>query len=198
VHRLELGILQCETPDAWLEKALATQDVLLIDHAHCEKKAALTALSLISRYEKHVELVQFMSRLAREELRHFEQVLRLMTRRNIQFINITAARYAAGLIKHACTHEPVKLVDLLLIGAFVEARSCERFSRLVPHLDEELSRFYAGLLAAEARHHQGYLKFAEHFAQKDLTDRIAFFGEIEKELILSPDPLFRFHSGAPA
>ena len=195
---MELNILQCETPDAWLEQALKTQDVLLIDHAHCEKKAALTALSLISRYEKHVDLVQFMSRLAREELRHFEQVLKIIAQRNIQFINFTAARYAAGLIKHARTHEPVKLVDLLIIGAFVEARSCERFSRLVPHLDEELSRFYAGLLAAEARNYQGYLKFAKHFAQEDLTKRIAFFGEIERELILSPDPQFRFHSGIPA
>jgi tRNA-(ms[2]io[6]A)-hydroxylase len=190
-------ILKCATPDSWVQKAILEQDLLLLDHAHCEKKAAATALTLIGRYPQNTDLVEKLSRLAREELRHFEQVLRFLKKRNVDFVNITASRYASGLFKHARTHEPVKLIDSLIIGAFVEARSCERFGVIAPHLPDELSKFYLGLLASEARHYEQYLNFAHKFSDKDITDRLEFFGNIEAELISSPDPQFRFHSGAP-
>lgn len=188
-------ILACATPNVWIEKALQHSEILLIDHAHCEKKAASTALALIYRYPEHYELVSCLSRLAREELRHFEQVLKIMRQRNITFQHLAPARYAQGLLKHARTHEPVKLIDTLLIAAFVEARSCERFAALIPHLDAELAKFYQGLLASEARHYQHYIEFAERFAQQNLQAQIDKFTEIERQLIESPDEQFRFHSG---
>ena len=99
------------------------------------------------------------------------------------------------MLQHARAHEPARLIDTLLIAAFVEARSCERFSTLVPHLDAELAKFYAGLLASEARHNQHYIDFAYGFATEDLQPRIDLFAKVECELIESPDELFRFHSG---
>jgi tRNA-(ms[2]io[6]A)-hydroxylase len=188
-------ILHCKTPDLWIQKALHSLDILLIDHAHCEKKAALTAMSIIARYDEHPDLMQQMSKLAREELRHFEQVLSLLKKRSIPFSNIPAARYAQGLFKHARNHEPAKLIDTMIIGAFVEARSCERFSALIPHLDKELSEFYSTLLASEARHYELYLNFAKQFSIDDISERLLFFGEVEKTLIETADELFRFHSG---
>jgi tRNA-(ms[2]io[6]A)-hydroxylase len=154
--------LGCRTPDAWVQAALADQDTLLIDHKNCEFKAASTALSLIAKYYSHVDLINMMSRLAREELVHHEQVMRLMKKRKVELRQLNAGRYASGLRKVVRTHEPVKLVDTLVVGAFIEARSCERFEALVPHLDEELGKFYFGLLKSEARHFQGYLKLARH------------------------------------
>lgn len=192
-----LSILKCPTPDAWVKKAIQEQDLLLLDHAHCEKKAAATALTMIARYPEHMELLEKLSRLAREELRHFEQVLRFLKKRGLPYVNITASRYASGLFKHARTHEPVKLIDSLIIGAFVEARSCERFSAIAPHLPDELNKFYSGLLASEARHYEQYIHFAHHLSTTDITERIEFFGHIEADLISSPDPQFRFHSGVP-
>ena len=188
-------ILTCVTPDAWIERALQQPEILLIDHAHCEKKAASTALALIYRYPQHHQLVVQLSHLAREELCHFEQVLKIMRQRNITFQHLAPARYAQGLLRHARTHEPAKLIDTLLIAAFVEARSCERFAVLVPHLDAELAKFYQGLLASEARHYQHYIEFAERFAQKNLQAQIDKFTEIERQLIEFPDEQFRFHSG---
>ncbi len=139
-------------PDAWVQAALADQETLLIDHKNCEFKAASTALSLIAKYHSHVDLINLMSRLAREELVHHEQVMRLMKKRKIGLRQLSAGRYASGLRKVVRSHEPVKLVDTLVVGAFIEARSCERFEALVPHLDEELGKFYFGLLKSEARH----------------------------------------------
>lgn len=189
--------LLCPTPAAWLEQALMQQDILLLDHAHCEKKAASTALSLIYRYPQHEDLLQKLSRLAREELRHFEKVLQIIKRRKLQFDHLVPARYAAGLHQHARTHEPAKLVDTLIIGAFIEARSCERFAVIAPFLDEELKLFYNSLLQAEARHFMDYLALAEKYSPTDIAERVTFFAAIEAELITSHDPQFRFHSGVP-
>lgn len=195
---IDFPILNCNTPLAWCEAALANLDVLLLDHAHCEKKAASTALSLIYRYPNQLDLIERMSKLAREELRHFEQVLKIMRQRDVLFTHLSPSRYAHGLLQHARTHEPEKLIDTLIIGAFVEARSCERFSALVPLLDDELAKFYAGLLASEARHYQHYINFAKQLAAEDISERINFFSVIEGDLILEPDPQFRFHSGTPS
>ena len=116
--------LPCESPKAWLDWALENQTLLLNDHAHCEKKAASTAMSLMYRYVDRDNLLHKMSRLAREELLHFEQVHKLMRKRGVAYEHLTASRYADGLRKHIRTHEPARLVDTLIIGAFVEARSC--------------------------------------------------------------------------
>jgi tRNA-(ms[2]io[6]A)-hydroxylase len=155
------AFLPCATPDRWIENALENQSLMLIDHANCEKKAASTALSLINRYTENFDLLNKMSRLAREEMRHFEQVIALMKRRKISYEHVSASRYAAGLRDLARRDDPGKLVDVLIIGAFIEARSCERFAMLAPHLDAELEKFYLSLLKSEARHYQDYLKLAK-------------------------------------
>ena len=190
------AFLPCATPDKWLENALDNQTLMLIDHANCEKKAASTALNLIYRYTDNFELLNKMSRLAREEMRHFEQVIAIMKRRNIAYQHISASRYAAGMRELARSNDPGKLVDMLVIGAFIEARSCERFARLAPYLDDELKAFYTSLLKSEGRHYQDYLKLAKKAAgDQGIDDRIALFAECEQRLIEQPDTEFRFHSG---
>lgn len=191
--------LGCRTPDAWVAAALADQETLLIDHKNNEFKAASTAMALMAKYATHLDLINFMSRLAREELVHHEQVLRIMKRRKIDLKPVSASRYASGLRKLVRNHEPQKLVDTLVVGAFIEARSCERFEALVPHLDEELGKFYGGLLKSESRHYQGYLKLAYQFGEaRDVDRTIEKVRVAERGLIESPDEEFRFHSGVPA
>lgn len=188
--------LLCETPDAWVQSALQHPELMLIDHANCEKKAAGTALNLMYRYVDNFELLNKMSRLAREELRHFEQVIGIMEARGISYQQITPSRYAAELRKPVRTFEPARLVDTLVVGAIIEARSCERFAKLAPHLDEELERFYTSLLKSEARHYQDYLTLAQEAAgDTPIDDRITLFLERDKGLVESSDEEFRFHSG---
>ena len=143
------------------------------------------------------DLMSKMVRLIKEEFHHFEQVLQIMTARGIDYSNIRAGRYAKQLIFHMRTHEPLTLIDKLIIGAFIEARSCERFAKLAPHLDDELAKFYTSLLRSEARHFQDYLALAEDIAGEDISERIDYFREKEMELILTEDSEFRFHSGLP-
>jgi tRNA-(ms[2]io[6]A)-hydroxylase len=196
--------LGCRTPQAWVDKALQEQDLLLIDHAHCEKKAASTAMQLMFRHPTRADLLTKMSRLAKEELIHFEQVCRIMRERGIVYDHLDACRYVGGLRQLVRTHEPAKLMDTLIIGAFVEARSCERFELLIPHLDEPLAKFYASLLKSEARHYQDYLSLAKNVALEtgdkglhEYEQRIALVRDLEVELICAEDPMFRFHSGVP-
>lgn len=193
-----LAFLPCATPQAWVEAALDNQTLLLIDHAQCEKKAASTAMSLMYRYVDRPLLLTKMSQLAREELLHFEQVIKLMEARGIAYRHISASRYAEGLRGAIRRDDPARLVDILIVGAFIEARSCERFARLIPHLDDELAKFYRTLVKSEGRHYEDYLMLARHFAPGPLDERIAFFAERERELIEAPDDIFRFHSGLPA
>jgi len=190
--------LGCETPNAWVQAALSDQEVMLIDHANCEKKAAKTALNLMFKYIDRDELLQKMSRLAREELRHFEQVTAIMKRRGIHYRQVSASRYAAGLMTYVSSNEPDRLVDILIIGAFIECRSCERFAKIAPFLDAELQKFYISLLRSESRHFTDYLTLAEKAAGGSIEGRIAFFREKERALIESEDTEFRFHSGVPA
>lgn len=193
------AFLGCATPNAWIETARDAEQlpVLLIDHAHCEKKAASTAMTLMFRYVDRSDLLNKMSRLAREELIHFEQCLALMEARDIQYGHMSPARYASGLRAEVRTSEPGRLVDVLIVGAFIEARSCERFAALAPFLDDELARFYRSLLKSEGRHYQDYLSLAREYAGEPLDARIEHFRQVEKRLIESPDPEFRFHSGVP-
>jgi tRNA-(ms[2]io[6]A)-hydroxylase len=189
------GFLGCETPERWVENALQNQSVMLIDHAQCEKKAAMTALNMIHRYPDDLELLNKMSRLAREELRHFEQVLRFIKKRKLTFTHMTAARYATGMRSYVRKTDPGRIIDLLIIGAFIEARSCERFAKIAPLLDEDLKGFYLSLLKSEARHYQDYLKLASNYAKDNFSERVEFFRRKEVELIEAPDTEFRFHSG---
>ena len=189
--------LLCPTPQAWLEQAVQELDVLLIDHANCEKKAAATAINLMFRYTEHTDLQNRMSRLAREELRHFEQVLALLKKRNIPYRPLSASGYAARMRAAVRTHEPERMIDTLVVGAFIEARSCERFEALAPLLDEELKRFYLSLLKSEARHFQDYLTLAMEAAGYDVADRIAVFAEADRGAVECVDDELRFHSGVP-
>ncbi len=191
--------LLCRTPEAWIQQALQHPEILLIDHANCEKKAASTALNLMYRYIDNFDLLNKMSRLAREELRHFEQVLAIMQRRKIPYRHITASRYAAELRKHVRSADPEKLIDTLIVGAIIEARSCERFASLASHLDDELQKFYESLLKSESRHFQDYLSLAKKAAgDQSIDERVQFFLELERELVDAPDAEFRFHSGVVA
>tara|TARA_R110002167_G_scaffold52042_3_gene150553 strand:- start:8335 stop:8976 length:642 start_codon:yes stop_codon:yes gene_type:complete len=193
-----LDFLLCETPTAWIQAALVNQDLLLIDHLNCEKKAASMAMSLIHKYRERGDLLVKMARLAREELLHFTQVLAIINKRGIHYGHVTASRYGAGFQRHIRTHEPAALVDKLIIGAYIEARSCERFAKLAPYLDDELEQFYRSLLKSESRHYRDYLSLAQEYAQEDIQPRVQALGEVERELILSADSQFRFHSGVPA
>jgi len=192
-------LLLCATPAEWVAAAPENLDILLVDHANCEKKAAATAMNLMFRYgERLPDLQDGLSKLAREELRHFEQVTRIMRRRQITYRPLAAARYAEGLRRHLRKREPERLTDLLVIGAFIEARSCERFRALLPVLEDDLADFYRGLRAAEARHFQLYLGMAQKYGAGDVEDRVEVIAGVEAELIRSGDKLFRFHSGMPA
>ena len=187
--------LACATPQAWIDVALNNQSTLLIDHANCEKKAASTALNLMYRYVDNFDLLSKLSRLAREELRHFEQVIAIMKNRGITYEQITASRYAGQMHKLVRTHEPARMIDTLIVGAIIEARSCERFAALAPYLDEELQTFYLSLLKSESRHYRDYLGLAASAAGGSIAERLQIFLLKEKKLILESDTVFRFHSG---
>ena len=142
-------------------------------------------------------LVSPLIRLIKEEFHHFEQVLELMHKRGIEYRNIRAGRYAKGMMSYVTTHQKDILRDKLIVGAYIEARSCERFAKLAPYLDGELGKFYVSLLRSEARHYQDYLALAQLVSPEDISERVKYFGELEAELILAQDDEFRFHSGSP-
>ncbi|MCP5333077.1 MAG: tRNA-(ms[2]io[6]A)-hydroxylase [Pseudomonadales bacterium] len=189
--------LHCPTPQRWIDAATGQLDLLLIDHANCEKKAASSALNLLFRYVEHPQLMSKMAQLAREELLHFEQVLALMTQRGIHYQHLPAGDYAALLHQGVRRQEPGRLVDLLIVGAVIEARSCERFARLAPHLDAELGHFYRSLLRSEARHYQDYLDLARQHAGEPIEARVEEFLQQERRLIERESAQLRFHSGVP-
>jgi tRNA 2-(methylsulfanyl)-N6-isopentenyladenosine37 hydroxylase len=192
-------VLLAPTPERWFEVACERWRELLVDHANCEKKAASTALSLIFRYAEDMPLADRLSRLAREELRHFEQVQKLMQELQVPFMRLAPSRYAEGLRATIPRTEPERLIDILLCGALIEARSCERFERLAPRLQQPLGSFYAGLAASEARHHALYLRLVEQRSRGiDWRARLQQLAAVEAELATSPDRQFRFHSGEPA
>jgi len=193
-----ITFLKIPTPQPWIDKALKNQDILLIDHAQCEKKAASTALMLIHRYPERKALLYQLSRLAREELRHFEQVLDIMSERGIEFRALSAARYARSLRDKVSSVEPERLVDTLIVGAIIEARSCERFAALAPFLDETLGKYYRFLLKSESRHYRNYLELAQQYSSIDIESKIDMFIAYENALITDVDSDFRFHSGMPS
>ena len=188
------------TPESWLAVAVERIPELLLDHANCELKAASTAMGFLYRYPDRKELTQRMSRLAREELRHFEQVRQIMIDMDLAFERVSASRYAGALRQAVRDEEPHKLLDLLLVGALIEARSCERFARLASRLPARLEAFYTSLLASEARHFEHYIAFAKTECNVDAAEidsRLTELKRLEAELISAPDAQFRFHSGVP-
>lgn len=192
-----IQFLKCRTPDAWIKTAAKQLDTLLIDHAHCEKKAASNAINFMFRYPQYAQLLHAMSRLAREELRHFEQVMQIIQRRGITFIQIRPSGYAKALHQQCRTHEPARLIDELIVGAIIEARSCERFYSVVDYLPEDIADFYRRLVKAEARHFELYLELAQSIAKADITARVDHFMAYENAYIMQPEVDFRFHSGMP-
>lgn len=201
-----IEFLGCTTPQAWLDEAINNLDILMQDHANCEKKAASTAMNLMFRYSFFTDLQVKLAQLVREEMLHYEQVLEFMNKRGQEWKGLSAGRYAGGLRKEIRTYEPEALIDVMIIGAFVEARSCERFYALAPIVDDELGRYYRYLLKSESRHFEDYLALALDVAktaklkdpEETILQRIEHIREVEKNLILSPDDTFRFHSGVPA
>jgi tRNA-(ms[2]io[6]A)-hydroxylase len=162
--------LQSETSDRWLKQVDADLEAILIDHAHCEKKAAGTALNLIFHYVEDVELCKEMAFIVNEELEHFQMVLDLLARRGIRFRRLTPSSYGRELNDLVRKQEPQKAVDRLLVAGLIEARSCERFHKLAEHVrDEELAKFYRGLFESEARHHTTYTRLAKHFAPEEVV-----------------------------
>lgn len=196
--QLLIDFLGVRTPEAWLECAATNIPLLLIDHAHCERKAAATAITFMSKYPARKELVAAMSPLAREELLHFEKVLSLMEQRGIDFIPLPPSDYASSMHREVVKRDGVeRLRDQLIVGAIIEARSCERFSALIGCLqDPELEKFYGTLLRSEARHFQDYLRLAKGYAG-DIEARVAEFLTIDNAFIQATDQVFRFHSGIP-
>jgi tRNA-(ms[2]io[6]A)-hydroxylase len=196
-------MLAAATSQAWVEAACLQWRSLLLDHAQCEKKAASTALSLLFAYPQDAALCAAVARLAREELRHFEQVSQLMQRLQVPFVRQSPSRYASALRAALRSHEPQRKLDLLLCSALIEARSCERFALLAPRLAPPLGTFYAQLQRSEARHYELYLRLAQSAASvascagADWALRLRELAAIEAELITAPDTLLRFHSGLP-
>jgi tRNA 2-(methylsulfanyl)-N6-isopentenyladenosine37 hydroxylase len=189
------ALLGAPTPAAWVEAAVRGWPQLLLDHANCEKKAASTALSLMFTYPEDRTLTVALSRLAREELRHFEQVLRAMSALGVPFARQRPGRYAQQLHRALRTSDPGRKLDLLLVSALIEARSAERFGLLAPRLPAVLARLYRDLMASEARHFALYLGFARAAAPDEWRDRLGALAALEAQLATSPDRCLRFHSG---
>ena len=188
--------LQSNTNQRWLEQVDAHLDEMLIDHAHCEKKAAGTALNLIFRYVEDLELCREMTQIVNEELEHFHMVLALLDRRGIRFRRLKPSQYGRKLNDLVRKQEPARAVDRLLVAGLIEARSCERFQALADHVDDaELAHFYRGLFESEARHHATYTRLATHFAAEEtVLQRLDELAAAEAAIIAVGEDLPRMHS----
>jgi tRNA-(ms[2]io[6]A)-hydroxylase len=191
-------ILAAATPRDWVDAAVADLPTLLVDHANCEKKAASTAMALIFAYPEDRSLAVAPSRRSREELNQCGQVGRRCRWCGVQYVRMKPGRYASELRKLVRTHEPKRKLDLMIVHALIEARSCERFRLLSKHLPTEVRELYASLERSEARHFELYLDFAQReFDAEEIEARLALISAREAELATSPDTELRFHSGPP-
>jgi tRNA-(ms[2]io[6]A)-hydroxylase len=188
--------LKTPSPDRWLEQVDRHLEQVLIDHAHCEKKAASAAMNLIFAYVDQVPLVLSLSEIVTEELEHFALVLRLLERRQIPFRRIPPSNYGPKLNALVRGDEPGRAIDRFLVAALIEARSCERFDLLRKHMaDRELAEFYGSLFESEARHYATYVRLAQHFAPADQVHaRLVALAEAEAAIIAEGDTLPRMHS----
>jgi tRNA-(ms[2]io[6]A)-hydroxylase len=191
-----IKFLQAPTSDGWIEQALANLDTVLLDHSHCERKAAGVALNLMFRYPAHVKLVRSLTAIAQEELEHFDQVNQILEQRGIPLAPLAAPPYGASLSKQIRSQEPDRLLDALLVSALIEARSHERLGLLGTHCpDLELAKFYRGLMASEARHYGIYWVLATTYCDRDSVDqRLEELAAIESALLSSLHPEPRIHS----
>jgi len=192
----KINILLQPTQDVWLETAIANLDTILLDHSHCERKAASVALNLMFRYPAHQQLVRNLTAIAREELEHFELVNQWLERRGIPLAPLTAPPYGAGLKAQVRRQEPERLLDSLLVASLIEARSHERLGLLGEHCPEpELARFYRSLTASEARHYGVYWLLADaYFEREVLQERLSELAAVESELLATLHPEPRIHS----
>lgn len=188
--------LQSETDARWFEQVDADLDAILIDHAHCEKKAAGTAMNLMFAYVENLDLCREMTEIVNEELEHFHMVIELLQARDIEFRRLAPSSYGRKLNDLVRKEEPHRAIDRLLVAALIEARSCERFHKLADHVeDKELSEFYHSLFESEARHHTTYTKLARHFASDDvISRRLDELAVLEAEILAGSDDPPRMHS----
>lgn len=188
--------LQSESSDRWLHQVQQHLDEILIDHAHCERKAAGTAMSLMSSYVENLELCREMTQIVNEELEHFHLVIDLLQRREIRFRRLKPSSYGKRLNDLVRKHEPQRAIDRLLVAGLIEARSCERFDLLRKHIpDRELAEFYGSLFESEARHHSTYVRLAKMFgASAEVHDRLKELAADEARILAEGDPLPRMHS----
>jgi len=188
--------LHVPTPDRWFAQVEWHLDLLLIDHAHCEKKAAGVAMNLLFSYVEHAELTRAMTEIVQEELDHFHQVRAILDRRGIRFYKLSPAVYGAKLHELVRKPEPQRAVDRLLVAALIEARSCERFGLLRDRLaDRELAAFYGSLFESEARHHSTYVRLANAFqSEEDVRSRLAELAKAEARIIAAGEDQPRMHS----
>jgi tRNA-(ms[2]io[6]A)-hydroxylase len=188
--------LKSSTAPRWLARVENHLEELLLDHAHCEKKAAGTAMNLIFAYVDRVELVKPLSEIVREELEHFQLVIDLMESRGMRFRRLKPSSYGARLNELVRKQEPGKAIDRLLVAALIEARSCERFALLKERLaDRELAGFYQSLFESEARHHASYVQMARSFASEEhIRSRLEELAAAEAAIIDEGDDLPRMHS----
>lgn len=188
--------LRTDSPARWLEQVRSHLNEILIDHAHCEKKAAGTAMNLMFAYVENDELCREMTEIVREELEHFQLVRDLLARRGVRFRRLTPSQYGRRLNDLVRKLEPARAVDRLLVAGLIEARSCERFDLLRRHVpDAELAAFYDSLFESEARHHSTYVRLAKHFApDAEVHRRLDELAAAEARIIDEGEPLPRMHS----
>jgi tRNA-(ms[2]io[6]A)-hydroxylase len=188
--------LKSESQTRWLQQVDSHLDEILVDHAHCEHKAAATAMSLLGSYIDRPELTREMTVIIQEELEHFHQVLALLQRRGIPFRKLRPGDYGRQLQLLVRPNEPHRAVDRLLIAGLIEARSCERFKLLKDHIaDRELADFYGSLFESEARHHTTYVRLARLFQDPESVRlRLDELAAAEALVIESGNPLPRMHS----
>lgn len=188
--------LYSNTDKRWLAQVDHSLEEILVDHAHCEHKAAATAMSLLGSYIENRELCEEMTRIVQEELEHFFLVMDMLSRRGIPFRRQKPGHYGSELKKLIRPQEPHRAVDRLLIGGLIEARSCERFRLLADHVkDVELAEFYASLFESEARHHTTYVRLAKQFADSEAVKlRLQELAQAEAEIIARGNTLPRMHS----
>jgi tRNA-(ms[2]io[6]A)-hydroxylase len=187
------------TRPTWIEAARRATETILIDHAHCEKKAASTAVGFLFRYPEREVLAQAMAKVAREELVHFERVLAELKRRGLHLKRMAPSPYGAELYRCVRSWQPAKLVDELLVSALIEARSCERFALLAEALSDEdphLAELYRELGPSETRHAALYLELADQVApREEVRARLSTLAAREAAIVASPNATVRLHAG---
>ena len=188
--------LQSTSQQRWLDQVDESLEEILVDHAHCEHKAAANAMSIMGAYIDNVEICREMTEIVNEELEHFHLVIALLERRGIKFRCQPAGHYGRELNSLVRPRGAERAVDRMLIASLIEARSCERFSLLADHVqDQELSEFYRSLFESEARHHSTYVRMAKHFAPDDVVkQRLQELSALEAAIIAKGNSLPRMHS----